>query len=45
VRTYATEAPYGPAPSAQIRTSHRKNPQVTALQSRRSRHSDKSRDL
>jgi len=42
VRTYATTAPYGPTPSAQIRTSREPNPQVTALQDRESRHSDKS---
>ena len=42
VRTYATQAPYGPAPSAQIHTRIQLNPQVTALQDRRTRNSDKS---
>ena len=32
VRTYATQAPYGPLASAQIRTSTSPNPQFTALQ-------------
>ena len=44
VRTYATTAPYGPTPSAQIRTSREPNHQVTALQDRESHHSDKSQD-
>lgn len=42
VRTYATTAPYDPTPSAQIRTSREPNYQVTALQNRKSRQSDKS---
>jgi hypothetical protein len=42
VRTYATPAPYGATPSAQIRTSHKTNPQVTPLQRRQTRRSDKS---
>ena len=42
VRTYATQGPYGPPPSAQIRTRIQLNPQVTALQDRRTRNTDKS---
>ena len=42
VRTYATQAPYGPVASAQIRTRNSPNPQFTALHSRRTRNSDKS---
>src|SRR4029077_1560276 len=42
VRTYATAAPYGPAPSAQIRTNRPTNPQATALRHQPTRHSDKS---
>ena len=45
VRTYATQAPYGPPPSAQIRTRIQLNPQVTALQDRRTRNTDKSQDI
>jgi hypothetical protein len=40
VHTYATTAPY--APSAQIHTQIPLNPQVTALQHRGTRNSDKS---
>jgi len=42
VRTYATQAPYDPTPSAQIRTKIRLHPQVTALQGRLTRNGDKS---
>jgi len=42
VRTYATTAPYDPAPSAQIRTGQAPNHQVTALRHHGTRNSDKS---
>jgi hypothetical protein len=42
VRTYATTAPHDPTTSTQIRTSREPNHQLTALQDRESRHSDKS---
>ena len=38
----ATSAPQGATPSAQIRASHRTNPQVTELRCSQTRHSDKS---
>ena len=38
----ATNAPYEPTASAQFRASRQTNPHVTALQSRQTRHRDKS---